>query len=441
MSCEKVSLESCSPKTQRNGREHADREHADEVLPHQRLDDIRVLMYSHDTFGLGHLRRCRAVAHALVERFKGIHVLIISGSPIAGAFDFRARVDFVKIPSVIKLYNGEYTSIGQHIDLHETMALRRSLIMETARSFHPDLFIVDKEPVGLRGELEQTLAYLKAQGCALVLGLREIMDAPNLLAAEWAKNDIVRKIGLLYDYVWIYGPSHFWDPLANFDVAPSLKQRMHWTGYLRREVPSTILSPEAEIANDALLVTVGGGGDGAQLVGQVLAAYEYDRLHQPCVFALGPFMHTEDRNEIRQRAAPLPAIQIIDFDAHFERLIRNSAAVVSMGGYNTFCEILSLDKRALLVPRVRPREEQLIRARRAAELNLIDMLHPDEADNPAIMAQALRNLLKRPLPSSQGAQEMLDGLSRIGDLVHDHFNREIAAARVVVGSRMRLPEL
>src|SRR5215831_6659064 len=98
-----------------------------EVLPmKRRLEDARILMYSHDTFGLGHLRRCRAVAHALVERFKGVHVLIISGSPIAGAFDFRARVDFVKIPSVIKLYNGEYTSIGQHIDLHETMAWRRS---------------------------------------------------------------------------------------------------------------------------------------------------------------------------------------------------------------------------------------------------------------------------------------------------------------------------
>ncbi len=74
----------------------------------KRLEHVRVLMYSHDTFGLGHLRRCRAIAHAIVERFKGVNVILISGSQIAGAFDFRARVDFVKIPSVIKLYNGEY---------------------------------------------------------------------------------------------------------------------------------------------------------------------------------------------------------------------------------------------------------------------------------------------------------------------------------------------
>ncbi len=90
----------------------------------RRLGHARILMYSHDTFGLGHLRRCRTIAHALVEHFKGLHVLIISGSPIAGAFDFRARVDFVKIPSVIKLYNGEYTSIARHIDLQETLEMR-----------------------------------------------------------------------------------------------------------------------------------------------------------------------------------------------------------------------------------------------------------------------------------------------------------------------------
>ena len=71
----------------------------------------RLLIYSHDSFGLGHLRRCRAIAHHLVERFKHLSVLILSGSPIIGSFDFRSRVDFVRVPGVIKLRNGEYTSL------------------------------------------------------------------------------------------------------------------------------------------------------------------------------------------------------------------------------------------------------------------------------------------------------------------------------------------
>ena len=99
----------------------------------ERLDNARILIYSHDSFGLGHLRRCRAIAHAIVDRYKGVSVLILSGSPIIGSFDFLPRVDFVRIPGVIKLHNGEYQSLGLHIDLDQTMAIRAAIIQQTAR--------------------------------------------------------------------------------------------------------------------------------------------------------------------------------------------------------------------------------------------------------------------------------------------------------------------
>src|SRR3954452_23744906 len=131
--------------------------------------DGRILIYSHDTFGLGHLRRCRTIAHSLVERFKQLSVLILSGSPIIGSFDFRARVDFVRVPGVIKLRNGEYTPLNLHLDIRETMSMRASIIQHTAEAFDPDIFIVDKEPVGLRGEVAPSLQSLKRRGTRLVL--------------------------------------------------------------------------------------------------------------------------------------------------------------------------------------------------------------------------------------------------------------------------------
>ena len=153
----------------------------------QGREHSRVLIYSHDTFGLGHLRRCRTIAHALVERHKDLSVLILSGSPIIGSFDFRSRVDFVRIPGVIKLRNGEYTSLNLHIDIDEMLAMRASIIRHTAEIFDPDLFIVDKEPLGLRGEVLETLQMLKARGTPLVLGLRDVMDEPSALAPEWER--------------------------------------------------------------------------------------------------------------------------------------------------------------------------------------------------------------------------------------------------------------
>src|SRR6516225_10193652 len=159
----------------------------------------RVLIYSHDSFGLGHLRRCRAIAHSLVDADPALSILILSGSPIIGSFDFRSRVDFVRVPGVIKLRNGEYVSLKLHIDIDETLAMRASIIQHTADIFDPDLLIVDKEPLGLRGEVGPTLELLHQRGTPIVLGLRDVMDEPSQLGPEWSRKKVVPALKKYYD--------------------------------------------------------------------------------------------------------------------------------------------------------------------------------------------------------------------------------------------------
>lgn len=393
-------------------------------------------MYSHDTFGLGHLRRCRTIAHALVENFSGMLVLIISGSQIAGAFDYKSRVDFVKVPSVIKLRNGEYTSLSQHIDLKDTVGLRRTMIRQTAKTFQPDIFIVDKEPMGLKGEVEDTLAYLKAQGTTLVLGLRDVMDAPRLLEKEWRKNNNLAKIEKYYDRVWVYGPPDFCDPLAGLDVPPAVREKMDFVGFLQRSVNEDVPPPQRQ-QGDYLLVTTGGGGDGADLVADVLNAYIHDpTFDQKALIVLGPYMKAELRAEFMAKGQAIPQVEIIEFDMHMEGLIDGSRAVIGMGGYNTFCEILSFDKPALIVPRVSPREEQLIRATRAAELGVIDMLHPDDAKDPALMIAALRAVAHRKRPSETAPRVRMEGLPNIVARVAEDLARRDAASRSVAALKV-----
>jgi len=383
----------------------------------RRLEDARILMYSHDTFGLGHLRRCRTIAHALVEDYRGLNILIISGATIAGAFDYRARVDFVKIPSVIKLRNGEYTSLASHIDLQDTLKMRESSIRHTAETFEPDIFIVDKEPMGLKGEIEETLAYLKARGTTLVLGLREIMDAPHLLEAEWKRNSVMQKVDQYYDSIWVYGPPDFYDPLVGLDVPAGVRRKMDFVGFLQRSVSKGKNSLNAR-KDDYILVTTGGGGDGSDLVHDVMNAYEADEtLTQKALVVLGPYMPAAERAKLVKKGGKIPYIEVIEFDNHMEELIDGATAVVAMGGYNTYCEILSFDKPALIVPRVAPREEQLLRARRASELGLIDMLLPEQSADPAIMAETLKRLPSRLPPSKSGCNMHLEGLDHISRTV------------------------
>jgi len=402
----------------------------------KRLNDARILMYSHDTFGLGHLRRCRTIAHALVERFKGLTVLIISGSQIAGAFGFKARVDFVKIPSVIKLVSGDYKSVGNHIDIKDTLAMREALVLETARLFDPDIFIVDKEPLGLQNEVEATLISLQMTGCKTVLGLRDVMDSPELLAEEWRKKQVVDKIASLYDDVWIYGPRDFWNPVQEIDLPQHLEDKIRYQGFLQREVPVTPHIDQHHLPDDYILVTAGGGGDGADIMSWVLAAREHDQSQTfPLVLIPGPFMKSEIRDDIHRRADQLENVKVIDFDNELETIMQRATAVVGMCGYNTFCEIMSFDKPSLYIPRTTPREEQLIRAERAAILGVAQVLDPDNAQHPEQMATALRDLPDAPKPSQANWQADMNGLPNICDRVeammveasHPHYSPLSAA--------------
>ena len=392
----------------------------------------RILIYSHDTLGLGHLRRCRAIAHALVEQNKDLSVLILSGSPIIGSFDFKTRVDFVRVPGVIKLRNGEYTPLNLHIDIQQTIDIRASIIRHTAEAFRPDLFLVDKEPLGLRGEVADTLVMLKSKGVPLVLGLRDVMDDPALLAPEWRRKNVLPALRDLYDDIWIYGLPQICEPLAGIALPKAVKRKINYTGYLPRTIPRAVQRATRMDAHAEpyILVTTGGGGDGEALIDWVLRACEYDRfLPHRALLVLGPFMQPELQSEFLARARRLDRVEAITFDAHIETLMAGAAGVVAMGGYNTFCEILSFDKRALIVPRTTPRLEQYIRAARAQELGLVSMLPDDGHRDARLMADALRRLPRQSPPSRRPVPALLDGFDNVGRLVSRWIGPRGAAER------------
>ncbi len=371
----------------------------------------RILIYSHDSFGLGHLRRCREIAHALVESDPDLSVLILSGSPIIGSFDFHARVDFVRIPGVIKLRDGDYVSLKLPIDIEKTLAMRESIIQHTADIFDPDLFIVDKEPLGLRGEVKATLELLRARGTPCVLGLRDVMDDPDMLASEWERKHVLPAIPRLYDDIWIYGLPQICEPLEGIELPASVRQRLTYTGYLRRlSAPHPQHLDFDKISDPFILVTVGGGGDGEAIVDWVLRAYEEDpSIPYPALIVLGPFMGSELQSDFQRRVNLLDRVEAITFNAHVESLMARALGVVCMGGYNTFCEVLSFDKRCIMVPRTVPRLEQAIRATRAQELGLLRMLPDDGQRDARAMATALKTIRQQPRPSESVVPGLLDG--------------------------------
>ncbi len=397
------------------------------------INTKRLLMYSHDTFGLGHLRRSMAIANHLVAHNKNLTILILTGSSIIGRFDFKTRVDFVRIPGVIKKRNGDYTSLQLHLDIEDTLQLRENIIHNTAKSFNPDLFIVDKEPLGLRGEVRSTLEMLNEANVPCVLGLRDIMDDPEILEPEWERKRALPALRDLYHEIWVYGLLQICHPLAGLNVPEPIKRKTVFTGYLRRHIPASsfITIPLNKLKTPYILVTPGGGGDGNIMVDWVLRAYETSaNIPHPALIVLGPFMDSKSQATFINRAQHLNNVEIIRFDTHMEELYQRAVAVVAMGGYNTFCEILSFNKRALILPRTKPRLEQILRASRAQELGLVTFLDTTKTLTTKRMIQSLCNLTQQPQPDDITLPGLLDGLENV-NILQKRILRKKASTKTI----------
>ena len=339
-----------------------------------------ILMYSHDTYGLGHIRRTMSIAGHL--RASDVNVLILTGSPIAGRFSFPENVDFVRIPGMIKKTNDEYQSLSIRIDPEHALTIRKSIIQATAEAFSPDLFIVDKEPLGLKKEVLPTLQWLKEHSpkTRTILGLRDIMDDQETVRNDWEHKGVYSHLQKLYSEIWVYGRRDIYDAITEYAIPEPIQDNIIFTGYLPRGVASakTIKRTRKKFCAGAeekmVVVTTGGGGDGYQLLDSYVSMHENGGA-PPCksVLVTGPFMPIEQRRQIAKRARPFK-IKVRPFYPRMEELFGAADLVVSMGGYNTMCEILSQKTMSLIIPRDTPRQEQLIRAQALKKQHLIDYI-------------------------------------------------------------------
>ncbi len=369
-----------------------------------RKSTYNILMYSHDTYGLGHIRRTLAIASQLLG--PNVNILILTGSPIVGRFDFPPQIDFVRVPGMIKMTNEEYLPLSIKINPRHALKIRQTIITSTAKAFQPRIFIVDKAPLGLKREIIPTLQWFKRchPQTHAILGLRDIMDDAASTKKDWEEKGVYDVLEEYYSEIWVYGNQDFYDPIGEYDIPENISRKMIFTGYIPRTVPKSgevrdvrreqRLDPEDKL----VVVTTGGGGDGYAHMDVYLRMLE-ERGESPSFRSLmvtGPFMPKKKRLEIFSRARALQ-VRSCRFCRHMERLIGAADAVVSMGGYNTVCEILSQGKPSLIIPREQPRREQLIRAQILYEHNLADFI-PWHQVNPNLLRDKLLAMLENPEP-------------------------------------------
>jgi predicted glycosyltransferase len=362
----------------------------------------RVMFYSHDTYGLGHARRTLSLAHALLSKDPRAQILFASGSPVLDRLGVNPGVQILQLKPVVKTGPESYEARDGSMDRRQVIAHRAEQLVGALRFFQPDVLVVDHAPLGMKRELEPALRYARAHlpGIKMVLGLRDILDEPRVVRRLWAAEGVYQALAQLYDRILVYGErDHF--PLDRaYALPPEVCARLCFAGYLRKReatVPSLELRQRLGLdpARPLLLSTVGGGGDGMALIVRTLEAIPRVRARCPTLQALvvtGPLMDGAEQARLAELAKPLAGVRLVSFLPELTSAMAAADVTVCMGGYNTVSELLACRRQAVVVPRIEPRKEQLIRARLLSRRGLLRMVEPDRL-TPARLAHAILEAL------------------------------------------------
>ncbi len=379
---------------------------------------IRLLFYSHDTFGLGHFRRSLTIASHLRHHLPEISVLILTGLETAYAFETPSGIDFVKLPAVKKVGPDEYRSRHLRISFNRVRRLRENLIKAVAKSFDPHMLIVDNVPRGVQGELLPTLEFLRKHrpSTKIVLTLRDVLDAPEQIVPLWREWGVYDLLERSYDEIWVAGSRDLFDSTRLYEFPPAVTEKTTFCGYV---VQHTSLEATAAIRQELRLgdqpltvVSAGGGGDGYPLLCAYADALERfpDDGTKAAVF-LGPDLPPQQRNDLKHRLLPRSQrVLLFDFRPDLVSFLPLASVTVSMAGYNTVAEVLTSHKPAVVVPRTFPRQEQWLRARALEDLGLVQTVDPASLTRESL-TDAIRAAVASPPPPASPID--FGGLRRI----------------------------
>jgi len=376
----------------------------------------RILLYSHDTFGLGNIRRTLLLAQEVIEQYPRAAVLLITGSQMIHSFRIPNGVDYIKLPCLDRIDAERYESRFLLECSEAVKRTRRAIIERTVLGFAPDLMIVDKRPAGVDGELSDTLTALRNGNfpTRLVLGVRDILDEPRKTRESLKNNHSFEIIRDYYDEVWIYGSQLIFDTVSEYEFPEDVARITHYCGYLKRP---TITTPR----NDGpphVLVTTGGGGDGSRMIETYLEGLSNlpRNVALKSTIVFGPQMSVDKRTALVSSFGYLTDVEFREFEPELAQLYAEADLVVSMAGYNTVCELLSFGRNAILVPRAQPVKEQLIRARLLAAAGLFEIVEPNDLTPEILLTKVLASLKDA---SGPPVRVDLQGLPRIRERMRE----------------------
>jgi predicted glycosyltransferase len=373
----------------------------------------RFLFYSHDGVGLGHVRRNLCVAGALSELMPDASILLATSAEEAELFGVPPGVDLLKLPGLRKVKNGRYASRRLPVGFDDIRRIRSGLLAAVVESFGPTVLLADKHPFGIGDELLPALEVAREAGARAALGLRDVLDEPAAVQSEWDVRGVLEHIPDYYDRVLVYGQPEILDPRRAYAFPEAVAALTRFCGYVASprhdgDVWEDGIGPTGE--RPLVLASAGGGEDGFTLLSTFIEASAGASWHGMAVS--GPHSPRARTQALRTHATKA-GVTFRRFVPTLSRAFPSVDVLVSMGGYGTLVEAVASRVPTICVPRVRPRREQLIRAREFARLGLLRLVEPQGLD-AGVLRHEIEAVLSEPaeVAAHEGSPLDLGGAQR-----------------------------
>ena len=364
------------------------------------------------------MQRTGSIAWEIYRLREEASILTFSDSQLGQFFSISPHHDYIKLPSIAKDGPGNWKATHLSMSFPEILHLRKQLISHVLLNYAPDIFLVDHMPHGAMGELLPALEAMKHSRIQtqVVLGLRDILDSPDVTIKRWQVEGAYDAIERYYARILVFGMQNVYDVVDKYQIPEAEAKKVFYCGYVTN-LAAAVRAPTLRakyLANEAagtplIVVMAGGGADAYPMMSTLFDALPKVLENQRCVLAVvtGPFMPVELIGELSRRSEGLPVFLMESVNDSLSH-IGAADLVISMAGYNTTVEILRMKKPAILIPRAGPSAEQRTRARLFAEKHWVDMMDPDEV-TPDDLAERICYHLSHPFESNPDELPNLEG--------------------------------
>ena len=382
-----------------------------------------VLIHCQYVYGIGHFVRTVELARSISMSF---NVIILNGGEPVPNYCIPPDVSCVQLPAIYKLEHADgLVPVDKSQSLEACFAARLSIIESVLNQITPAILITEHFPFGLLFEAEAIAMIAKIKqlnrNAKIVCSVRDIVESSN---GGKQDNQTCDLLNHWFDMVLVHGDEKVIPFFASFPMVGKIKIPVINTGYIVKEIIATKSSSE----RPTILVSIGGGRLGQELLYAVIHAQDIVTRHWPhrLIIFTGAFQDNIQQLHDLAKLNLSNDITIKCFDEkEYRETLPTVSGIICLGGYNTLVEAVSAQLPILVYSRKfhGSNEEQALRLK-FFELNgLIRVISPDDLSSKLLSAKILEFRDYRKKSSTHVRFDGTENTRRILEQVlHDQIN-------------------